>query len=194
GFFVPLDRSLPTPAQAGRRLEPGLFTVDYVAAAFISLTAPASAQESTLPGGASSLQEAYQDWNLNCQGSPKIVCVVSQQQSQQNGQRVLAVELRKGEGDVVSGNLVLPFGLQLDSGATLQIDDGQAGEPMRFSTCVPGGCLVPLNFDAQAVAELRAGTVLKIKVKSADQKDLTLPVSLKGLAAALDRLQVLAGG
>ncbi|MER9301074.1 hypothetical protein NKI38_32170, partial [Mesorhizobium sp. M0621] len=30
GFFVPLDRSLPTPAQAGRRLERGLFTVDYI--------------------------------------------------------------------------------------------------------------------------------------------------------------------
>ncbi|MER9340784.1 GNAT family N-acetyltransferase, partial [Mesorhizobium sp. M0601] len=28
GFFVPLDRSLPTPAQAGRRLGAGLFTVD----------------------------------------------------------------------------------------------------------------------------------------------------------------------
>jgi len=31
------------------------------------------------------------------------------------------------------------------------------------------------------------------QVKSADQKDLTLSVSLKGLAAALDRLQALAG-
>ncbi|MER9343979.1 EAL domain-containing protein, partial [Mesorhizobium sp. M0601] len=32
GFFVPLDRSLPTPAQAGRRLGAGLFTVDDLAA------------------------------------------------------------------------------------------------------------------------------------------------------------------
>lgn len=167
--------------------------IHAAAVVVVALTASASAQESTLPGGASSLQEAYQDWSLTCQGTPKIVCSVSQQQSQQNGQRVLAVELGKGEGGVVSGNLVLPFGLQLDSGAALQIDEGQVGEPMRFSTCLPAGCLVPLSFDANAITNLRTGTALKIKVKSADQKDLTLSVSLKGLAAALDRLQVLVG-
>jgi invasion protein IalB len=35
--------------------------------------------------------------------------------------------------------------------------------------------------------------VLKVKLRSTDQKDLTLSVSLKGLAPALDRLKALAG-
>jgi invasion protein IalB len=83
------------------------------------LAVSASAQENTLPGGASSLQETYQDWGLARQSTPKVVCAVSQQQSQQNGQRVLAIELRRGETDAVAGNLVLPFGLLLDAGATL---------------------------------------------------------------------------
>jgi invasion protein IalB len=165
-----------------------------VVAAFIVLAASATAQEAgpTLPGGASSLQEAYQDWSLACQSTPR-ACVVSQQQAQQNGQRVMAIELQRGEADNVSGNLVLPFGLLLDAGVTLQIDDGQAREPLRFSTCLPAGCLVPLGFDPEAVAALRVGTVLKINVKSADQKDVALSVSLKGLSAALDRLEALAG-
>ena len=64
----------------------------------------------------------------------------------------------------------------------------------RFETCLPSGCLVPLAFDTAAIARLRAGTALKVKVKGTDQKELALTVSLKGLAAALDRLKVLAGG
>jgi len=72
--------------------------------------------------------------------------------------------------------------------------DGAAFEPLRFETCLPSGCLVPLAFDTAAIARLRAGTALKVKVKGTDQKELALTVSLKGLAAALDRLKVLAGG
>ncbi|MBM2709971.1 invasion associated locus B family protein [Mesorhizobium caraganae] len=162
--------------------------------ASIVLSAPASSQEApALPGGASSLQETYQDWNVACQSTPKIVCATSQQQTQQSGQRILAIELRKGEADAVSGNLVLPFGLLLDAGATLQIDEGQPREPLRFSTCVPAGCLVPLSLDAETVAALRAGTALRIKAQDTDKKEVTLSVSLKGLAAALDRLKVLVG-
>ncbi|WP_164766096.1 MULTISPECIES: invasion associated locus B family protein [unclassified Mesorhizobium] len=52
---------------------------------------------------------------------------------------------------------------------------------------------MPLTLDERTVAALRAGSVLKIKVKSADQKDVALSVSLKGLAPAMDRLGVLAG-
>lgn len=105
----------------------------------------------------------------------------------------MAVELKRNSDATLAGSLVLPFGLQLDAGATLQIDDGQPLQPLRFSTCLPAGCVVPLSLDEGTVAALRAGSALKIKVKSADQKDVVLPVSLKGLAPALDRLSVLAG-
>jgi invasion protein IalB len=165
------------------------------AAAFMALSASAAAQDagSTLPGGASSLQETYQNWNLACQSAPQTGCSISQQQTQQNGQRVLAIELRKGADGGIFGNLVLPFGLLLDAGAALQIDEGQPREPLRFSTCLPAGCLVPLGFDAKTVTALRTATTLRIKVQGMDKKEVVLSVSLKGLAAALDRLKVLAG-
>jgi invasion protein IalB len=160
----------------------------------MSAATPASSQEpaSTLPGGASSLQEAYQDWRLSCQSAaPQPVCSISQEQTQENGQRVLAIELRKEGNDALSGNLILPFGLQLDAGAILQIDEGQQDKPLRFSTCLPAGCLVPLNFDAKSIAALRVATALRVKVQSMDAKEAALSISLKGFAAALDRLQVL---
>lgn len=182
--------------QKGLKAVPSFSSSKLLAmAALLAMSVPAAAQNagSTLPGGASSLQETYQDWSLSCQGSQKVVCAVSQQQAQQNGQRVLAVELRGGTEGGISGNLVLPFGLLLDAGAVLQIDDGQPRAPLRFSTCVPAGCLVPLDFDAKTIAALRPGTALKIKVQNMDKQEVTLSVSLKGLAAALDRLKVLAG-
>jgi invasion protein IalB len=162
-------------------------------AAFMALSAPVTAQEtgSKLPGGASSLQETYQDWNLSCQGTPQTVCVISQQQMQQSGQRVLAIELRRDGDGGLTGNLVLPFGLLLDAGAALQVDAAAQQKPLRFSTCLPAGCLVPLAFDANTGAALKDGTALKVTVHSNDAKEVTLSISLKGMAAAVDRLEAL---
>jgi invasion protein IalB len=88
---------------------------------------------------------------------------------------------------------VLPFGLLLDAGAALQVDDAVQLGTLRFSTCLPVGCLVPLDLDVEAIAALRAGTVLKVTVQSVQPNETTFSVSLKGLGAAIDRLDVLAG-
>lgn len=154
---------------------------------------PAWAQQpvSALPGGASALQETYQDWSLSCQRQPQASCAISQQQVQQSGQRVLAIELRRSGDGGLTGSLVLPFGLSLDAGVALQVDEAAPQTPLRFSTCLPAGCLVPIIFDAETMSVLKGGTALKIKVQSLDEKDITLPISLKGLAAAIDRLEAL---
>lgn len=67
-----------------------------IAAALLALgTVPqaAAAQEqksSTLPGGASSLQETYQDWQVACVMVDKgRTCTMAQQQARKTGQRVL---------------------------------------------------------------------------------------------------------
>ncbi|MBC2886910.1 invasion associated locus B family protein [Ochrobactrum sp. CM-21-5] len=162
---------------------------------FTALTTFAGAQGagSQLPGGASSLQENYETWSLSCQSAPQTVCAISQQQAQRNGQRVLAIELQHGAKDGLSGNLVLPFGLLLDAGVVLQVDEEKPREPVRFLTCLPAGCVARLNFDPDMADALRSGTLLKIKVQDTDQKEMLLSVSLKGFAAALDRLKALSG-
>lgn len=62
-------------------------------------------------------------------------------------QRVLTVELRATEGDAVGGMLVLPFGLVLNDGVSLVIDDAApwvfavqaaASEPFAFSISLAG--------------------------------------------------------
>ena len=54
--------------------------------------------------------------------------------------------------------MVLPFGLALDHGVVLQVDDGAPGPVLRFRTCLPAGCVVPLSSDAKLVAAARKGT------------------------------------
>lgn len=172
------------------------FKVNAVAAAaLMAASALASAQEtgSKLPGGASSLQENYEAWNLVCQGVPRTVCTISQQQTQQNGQRVLAVELQLDDNETFAGTLVLPFGLLFEAGVTLQVDEAKPRDPIGFLTCLPAGCLARLSLDAEMLTGLRSGTALKIKVQNTDRKDVNLSVPLNGLAAALDRLAALSG-
>lgn len=146
---------------------------------------------SALPGGASSVQETYQDWRVICaqQEGAAPACAFSQTQSNQNNQRVLAIELTTADGGKsMHGNLVLPFGLLLDSGAFLQIDEGEPGEANRFSTCLPAGCVVPLTFDTAALTALRAGQKLNVRARAIDgNKDTNFTISLKGFAPALDR-------
>jgi len=148
---------------------------------------------STLPGGASSLNETYRDWRVACamQGTAK-QCAMSQAQTQQNGQRVLAIELAAPAGNLVSGTLVLPFGLALDAGVSFQIDDKPAMAPLRFRTCVPAGCLVTLSFDAPTIVALRAGTALKVKATADGGAAAPFSISLQGFDTALDRVAALA--
>jgi invasion protein IalB len=147
------------------------------------------AQETAaLPGGATTLNESHGDWIVSCAaGDQGKVCVLAQQQTAgQANQRLLAVELRPRDTNV-EGTLVLPFGLALDKGITFQVDDGPAWTPLRIRTCVPGGCLVDLNFDAKTLPLLRKGTALKIKAIADGGRDTQLAISLKGFPSALDR-------
>jgi invasion protein IalB len=148
---------------------------------------------STLPGGATSINETYRDWSVACvqQGAGKR-CAMSQVQTQQNGQRVLAIEISPPQGSSTTGALALPFGLALANGITLQIDDKPAMVPLRFRTCLPTGCIVPLSFDAAAIVALRAGTSLKVKATTDGGSEAPFTISLAGFAAALDRVAALA--
>lgn len=160
----------------------------------VSAMSAAVAQEpAALPGGASSLRETYQDWLVSCAQEKTKRCAISQQQTQQNGQRVLAIEIAAGPGGkTATGTLVMPFGLALDAGIALQIDDKPPGTSLRFSTCLPGGCLVPLSFDEAFLSTLRAGQMLKTTAKTVNNdQPMSFSISLKGFSAAFDRVAVL---
>jgi invasion protein IalB len=153
---------------------------------------PPGAQATTLPGGASSLQETFGDWQVACmvQGAAKHCATTQEQVNQQSHQRVFAIEIGNA-GDKLEGVLLMPFGLSLDRGIALQIDDQPPQTVLRFRTCLPGGCLVPLNFDAKTAALLRNGTTLKAKAVADGGPEQVYTISLKGFSQAIDRVAVL---
>ncbi len=160
-------------------------------AATLSLAAPAFA--APLPGGASTLQETYQDWTVSCQSQKDTaVCAMRQDQSSsQTGQRVLAAELRNVAGGKVSGVILMPFGLDLAKGATLKIDDAK-GRALAFSTCLPQGCLAPVDFEAGEVAAIRKAQAFNLTATAlSPSQPVAFKVSLKGFGAALDRITAL---
>jgi invasion protein IalB len=146
----------------------------------------------TLPGGASSLQEAHGDWRVACAQNGRTLCTLSQQlMDRDSRQRILAIELSVPAPNKAEGTLLLPFGLSLDKGVVLQIDEA-AGPTLRFRTCLPAGCVVTVMFDEKAIAALRSATTLTVKAVGDDTQEISFGVSLKGFASAFDRTSTLA--
>lgn len=165
-------------------------------AVLLGILLPVAALAQGLPGGASTLNETHGDWTVVCsaaEGTPR--CVMSQTQvGGESRQRVLTVELRATEADAVGGVLVLPFGLNLDHGVSLAIDDAAPSGSLRFSTCLPVGCLVPLDFDANAVAAMRAGNAIAVRAAASETgQEVGLSISLLGFTSAVTRVAELSG-
>lgn len=171
-----------------------IFTIATIALTIGSTTAAWSA--TNLPGGASSLSETYENWTVSClvqkQGeTQKVLCSMSQQQVDDNRQRALAIELSPADKNGASGAFVLPYGLNLASGATLQLDETPADKPLAFTTCLPAGCIVPVSLDAAKADALGKGKNLFVLAQAMDGNQIKLNVPLDGFAAALKRTREL---
>jgi invasion protein IalB len=144
---------------------------------------------SKFPRGASSVKENYWDWQVFCelQGTAKR-CVLTQQQMQKDGQRVLAIQIAAPTSERLSGIMVLPFGLALAPGVSLQVDDRPAGSALPFRTCLPAGCMVTMSFDGPTVTMLRTGMALRVRATVDSGQETLFSVSLAGFSAGLDRI------
>jgi invasion protein IalB len=141
-----------------------------------------------LAGGASAISETHGDWVVNCKVLEDArVCTFSQQQFDNRNQRIFALELFPKETGV-EGNAALPFGLALSNGVLLFVDEKPFGQPGQFSTCLLGGCLVPVEFGSELVAQLRTGNLMHIKGAAFDTgQEIMFQVSLQGFTSALNR-------
>lgn len=154
--------------------------------------APALAQAPlSFPGGAQSVSEDFQDWRVQCaiQQNVKRCAVLQQQMDPRSQQRLLAVELQP-KGDKAEGLLFLPFGLAIDKGVALKLGEADLAA-LRFSTCLPQGCVVPVTFDAKALANIKKAATLRIDAFADGGPVQSFTVSLKGFGPALDRVAAL---
>ncbi|NOJ47668.1 invasion associated locus B family protein [Bradyrhizobium sp. WSM 1744] len=147
------------------------------------------ARVGALPNGASAISEIYGDWTLNCSTDKGAkVCTLSQAQVNKEGQRAFAIELRIAKEGASEGTILMPFGLKLDAGVILKLDDKDLGHGLRFSTCVAQGCLLPITFPSAGMNAIRNAKAFAVGALSVSNgQAVTFNVSLNGFAVAVDR-------
>lgn len=134
----------------------------------------------------------YEDWVVRCEraeGSnmPK-VCEVAQTLQIGNPQQNLTAQVVFGKltrDAPLRLVLQLPVGVWLPAGATLTVGDGGKPIPVDFKFCIRA-CIADVELTPQQAAALvsaKGGGSLVFKDRN--QAQVSLPISLKGLAPAL---------
>lgn len=144
-----------------------------------------------LPNGASAINETYGDWTVDCRilNSQRLCLLVQSQGNNQTGQRVFAIELRTPKEGRVEGTILMPFGMKLENGAVLRLDDKDLGQGLRFSTCLAQGCLLPISFPTVATDAMKKGKTLTVAALNlSNGEPVSFNVPLNGFAAAFDRV------
>ena len=160
-----------------------------------ALSLAASAFAAQLPNGMTSLSETYGDWIVSCQmqiDAPR--CQMTQTQTEPKTQQLfMAVEVRRNGEGAMDATLLMPFGLALKNGVTLQADQAKQILKAEFSTCLPNGCLAPVGINEATAQSILSAKALNIgAVAVAEGKPFTATVSLNGFATGWNRLAELA--
>lgn len=174
-----------------------------MAAACFALALPAIADTAGTSGGdqgasgaTAPQQEIFDNWVVRCAtgtgaSSNTKRCQVSQAQTDQStGKRMLEIDVEEGAKGPVAA-LIMPFGLSLQQGVALQIDQAATGAALPYTTCLPVGCIVRVDLTPELLGDLRKGSTLTLKTAAATGRLLSLPVPLKGFGEAMDRMQAL---
>jgi tetratricopeptide (TPR) repeat protein/invasion protein IalB len=146
------------------------------------------------PNGSSSVNETYGGWIINCRlvdGQKKCLLILAQGNSQTR-QRIFEIDLQPPRDGKIEGTILMPFGLKLDSGALLTLDEKDFGPGLRFSTCVPEGCMLPVSWQTAAVDALKKAKALTVASLNLDNGEVVaFNVSLDGFASAIARIEEL---
>lgn len=139
-------------------------------------------------GQANSLTEVHGDWTVSCVATDGDASCAILQRQVRGGDRqlVLSIELVAADnGRSASGLLILPFGLRLDAGVLLAVDDAAPLPTLRFSTCLPAGCVVPLEFHEDTTPMMQqCGNMQVTAIANDSGQQVKLSIPLAGLGSA----------
>ena len=139
--------------------------------------------------------KAFEDWQILCLPDQKpIPCEMFQDTMvKENGVRISRVALGYApDSNRFALEIVVPLGLSLTRGLTLQSKSYSSGR-LDYYRCGQDGCYVETYVDQEAVAKLaQDGDAAKIIVVESGGRNVELPVSLKGFAAAQTAMMELA--
>jgi invasion protein IalB len=144
-----------------------------------------------LPNGASTISETYGEWAVNCRfaDGQKQCGLAHAQGNTQTGQRVFMIEFRTPKDGKTEGTILMPFGLKLDSGVILKVDDKDLSQGLHFSTCVPQGCIVPVSLPTVATETMKKAKTLTVaSLNLSNGEVVAFNVPLEGFAGGTARV------
>ena len=152
-------------------------------------------QEGAGPPEVALTERQFQDWMVRC-GRPDEqgpeVCEMQQQQVDNEDRTVMAVAVGEVPGTSDVGLLILlPLGILLPAGVTMQIDGG-AAIPLQVERCERQGCRIERILEPDLLNRLKGGTKATVFFEAFDpqgeRQRLGVPISLLGFTAALNEV------
>lgn len=165
---------------------PGVQSValGLAAAALLFTSLPAAAQSAT--------ERTFQNWVVRCDTPAKgetrcrLVQVVRLKDS---GQRLVQVGVSRVEGaDAPVASVLLPLGIYLPAGLTLQVDENEALRA-PIEQCGRGGCEARLQLTEALLEQMKAGKSVKYTFQNMQRKDVSIPAPLAGFTRAIGELK-----
>ena len=85
--------------------------------------------------------------------------------------------------------IVLPLGIIVSAGGTLQADEDPEGKKFQILTCVPEGCVARFNLDDAFMDKLKKAKSLTVGLAETTGKPMNVKLSLEGFADAFASVQ-----
>jgi invasion protein IalB len=184
-------------AQAGRPAAPATPAPAPAAPAAPAPATPAPAAAAPAAPAAATSDPAqttatYGDWVLRCvrpENSPRVCEVVQSMVVQGQQQPVAQVAVGYDKADL-RFTMLVPPAISLSRAPFLGIPGAtQPHYDLTWRRCLPNGCFADVQVGAEMQKLLRSrNDPMQIEFKDAGERDVKLPLSLRGLVAALDAL------
>lgn len=173
----------------GRLLLTKIVGLRLILGAVFFLLTVSSSFAASLPHGASSINEAYADWHLDCRNSEEgVKCTISQKLLEEQSQQVFfRLEFTLMNSGPPHGLLITPFGLNLVDGVMVKTGDQMVGDVYAFSTCIPTGCQAPFDLDENQFKNFVKSTTVKLAFTTLNGKVVNFQIKTSGLSEALAR-------
>jgi invasion protein IalB len=132
------------------------------------------------------------DWEVVCPppaaNGAKAKCRLVQNHTADNGKTVLLVTILMDDtGRAPVAVVSVPKRVYLAPGIEMSVDGGP-GFKLLYETCDDVGCHAGYKITGEIASALKKGSVATHKVYDSRQKPVSVPVSLKGLSKALEKL------
>jgi invasion protein IalB len=140
-------------------------------------------------------ERKFKEWTVRCgrqsEQGPQM-CGMQQQTTDKEGRTVMLVAVGRVAGASDLGLLiVLPLGVLLPAGITLQVDNG-AEVPLEVDWCERQGCRIEMLLEPDLLNRLKGGSQAKVFFEAVDPRGerqrLGVPISLLGFTAALNEV------